>query len=149
MRPLYRFQGYYAYRNDGATLLDVFRLDQGQRPQMRLICSALHNRLEMLDSSPDGRTIWLPATGKSEIYSELVNGKRSYKKDPVCLESCTILINTAKFNQGLSDGFFSVRKHALVANDEDLRKLQRELRARAQAAGQERAGRPREPSKAA
>ncbi|HZW34570.1 MAG TPA: hypothetical protein VFF52_27850, partial [Isosphaeraceae bacterium] len=43
------------------------------------------------------------------------------------VETHKILIPTVKFNQGLSDGFFSSKKHALVANDEGLRRLQREL----------------------
>ena len=38
-----------------------------------------------------------------------------------------ILLNTVKFDQGLADSFFSVKKHAAAANDESLLKLQREL----------------------
>jgi hypothetical protein len=53
---LYRFQTYYAYRNDGATLLDVFGRKTPDKPMNRLIASVLHDRLEMLNATPDRGT---------------------------------------------------------------------------------------------
>jgi hypothetical protein len=84
-------------------------------------------RLERLDL-PDGRPLWLPAEGKT--YTHLEGSSRTgvvHTKEPLSVETHKILMNTVRFNQGLNDGFFSTKKHALVANDEGLRKLQREL----------------------
>ena len=50
---LYRFQTYYAYRSDGATLLDVFGRKKPDEPMNRQIGSVLHDRLEMLNATPD------------------------------------------------------------------------------------------------
>jgi hypothetical protein len=48
------FQGYYAFRNDGATLIDVFDdLGAGGRPGSRQLFSLLDGRMETLDASPD------------------------------------------------------------------------------------------------
>jgi hypothetical protein len=77
---------------------------------------------------PDGRTIWFPSQGR--IWGFLGKGDHGQlvrTKEPTSTETHTILIHTVKFNQGLNDAFFSVKKHALVASDEGLRKLQREL----------------------
>jgi hypothetical protein len=57
-------------------------------------------------------------------------------KEPTSTDTHKILANTVKFNQGYSDAFFSVKKHALVASDEGSRKLQREREN--EAAGQAR-----------
>jgi hypothetical protein len=245
----YRFQGFYAYRIDGATLLDVFGTRRGDEPETRTIYSVLKGRLEILGASPDvmprvrdrvpsvasggpgsltfldspertflawyfptladpaehdaevqgwevvdghrclklrvlkqpkrllkgwpgglpfvklwidlerggyplryellrgdelevraeitrlesidlpdGRSLWLPAEGKT--YTHLGGSSRTgiiHTKEPISTETHRILLSTVKFNQGLDDGFFSTKKHALLANDEGLRKLQREL----------------------
>jgi hypothetical protein len=49
----FRFQGLYASRADGATLLDVFLLDEKDKPQSRLVNSVINDRLEMLNATPD------------------------------------------------------------------------------------------------
>ena len=51
----------------------------------------------------------------------------SYMKEPVVFESHNVVSGTVKFDQGLKDGFFSVKKHALIASVEELRKLQGEF----------------------
>ncbi len=51
--PVYRFQGYYAYRNDGATVLDVFGYSRSDRPVARTVFSILKGRLEIFNASPD------------------------------------------------------------------------------------------------
>ncbi len=48
-----RFQGLYVYRNDGATLLDMFSFDAGAKPDRRVIRTLLHGQLQILDVSPD------------------------------------------------------------------------------------------------
>lgn len=81
---------------------------------------------------PDGRSIWMPVEGKT--WGFLGKGERGQLvsgKEPTSVETHKILVGTVKFDQGLSDGFFSVKKHALVASDEGLRKLQRELESEA------------------
>jgi hypothetical protein len=77
---------------------------------------------------PDGRLMWLPTKGKT--WSFVGRGNRNdvvRQQEPTSIETHTILVGTVKINQGLNDAFFSVKKHALVASDEGLRKLQREL----------------------
>jgi len=84
-------------------------------------------RMERL-KLPDDRSVWFPAEGKTwGFLGRGEQGERVYKKEPTAIEAHVILIDTVKFDQGLNDSFFSVRKHALVASDEGLRKLQREL----------------------
>ncbi len=84
-------------------------------------------RLERL-TLPDGRHLWLPVTGKTMTFlGQEGPGRIVHTKEPVSVEDYGVLVETVKFDQGLSDGFFSAKKHALVANDEGLRKLQREL----------------------
>ena len=84
-------------------------------------------RLERV-AIPGGQTLWFPAEGKTATYAgEIIKGQVVYKKEPAFFETHRILTYTLKFNQGLSDDYFSVKRHALVANDEGLRKLQREL----------------------
>ena len=244
-----RFQGLYAYRNDGATLLDVFAQGQGDRPDSRVISAVLHRKLEILDASPDhqppvrdripttapggpgslsrqdsperiflayyyptlrdpaeheletqgwetlsghrclrvrmlryprsdlkgsvgglpymrlwidlerdgcplryelyrgddlesrteisvlhrmtlpsGRALWLPAVGRTtQFVGQDDKGAIIHTRDAVYTEDHWIMVDTVKFDQGLSDSFFSVKKHALVTSDESLRKLQREL----------------------
>ncbi len=243
-----RFQSFYAYRSDGATLHDIFLFGQEDRPDARQIRSVLHGRLEMFDASPDhqprvrdrepatggggagslagpdsperiflawyfatltdpaehdyatqgweevdghrclkvrmlnqpksllkgwvgglpilklwvdlvcgyprrieyyrgddlvyrteisrlerlplpdGRLIWFPAEGTTSQYQGRDDQRRLvFRKEPFVRETRKILLNTVKFNQNLSDSYFSAKKHALVANDEGLRKLQREL----------------------
>jgi hypothetical protein len=81
---------------------------------------------------PDGKSIWFPTQGKTwGFLGKWDRGKLLHTKEPTSAETHTILIKTVKFNQGMNDGFFSVKKHALVASDEDFRKLQRELEAEA------------------
>ncbi len=248
-RIVSRFQGLYAYRADGASLVDVFGFDTGGKPDSRLLFGILNHRLEMLNASPDiptpirhlepvttnggpgslnrpnaperiflawffnslgdpseydyeadgwgdvgnhhclkvrmleqprsrlkgwigglplvrywadlerdgyplrieyyrgddlelrteiqrlervplpnGRHIWFPAEGKSESFGAgIVDGKAAYSKEPTFFETHKILLSTLKFDQNLRDSFFDVKKHAAVANDEDLRKLQHEL----------------------
>ena len=46
-------QALYAYRSDGATLIDEFAMGNGVRPIGRTIRSILHNRMEGMDASPD------------------------------------------------------------------------------------------------
>lgn len=243
-----RFQSYYAYRNDGATLLDVFANGRGDRPDTRTVRSILNGRLEIFDASPDylppvrdrapdaghggpgslagqdsperiflawyfltlgdpaehdvevqgweeveghrclkvrmlghpkpllkgwtgglpfvklwidlerdgyplrvelysgddlevrteisrlechnlpdGRPFWLPAEGSTSTYvGGSSQGGMIRSKEPLYIETHKILKDTVKFNQGLKDDFFSTKRHALVASDEDLRKLQRE-----------------------
>jgi hypothetical protein len=84
-------------------------------------------RLERL-TLPDGRHLWLPVTGKTMTFlGQEGPGRIVHTKEPVSVEDYGVLVETVKFDQGLSDGFFSAKKHALVANDEGLRKLQRQL----------------------
>jgi hypothetical protein len=86
-------------------------------------------RMERLQL-PDGRPIWFPAEGRTwGFLGKGESGGLVRKKDPSTTETHRVLINTVKFNQGFNDAFFSVKKHALVASDEGLRKLQRELEA--------------------
>jgi hypothetical protein len=81
---------------------------------------------------PDGRAIWMPVEGKTwGFFGRSESGKPTMTKEPASIDTHKILVDTVKFNQGLSDGFFSVKKHALVASDEGLRKLQRELESEA------------------
>jgi hypothetical protein len=244
---VYSFQGFYAFRNDGATLLDVFRLGLQDKPTRRELSAILGKRMEILDVSPDfmprirdripqsgpggpgslngpdaperiflawyflslgdpaeydyevkgwedidghrclraqmltygrssvargrddlrtihiwldlergyplrlerhrgaelesrteisrldriripgGPLIWFPVEGKSASFVDMVDRKVVHTREPVLLETHKVLSNTVKFNQGLSDAFFSVKKHALVASDDGLRKLLREL----------------------
>ncbi|MGC8638510.1 MAG: hypothetical protein ACP5XB_01385 [Isosphaeraceae bacterium] len=51
--PARTFQGLYAFRNDGATLIDVYGLGDQGRPGSRILCSLLGSRMEKLDASPD------------------------------------------------------------------------------------------------
>jgi hypothetical protein len=248
-----RFQAYYAYRGDGATLLDVFSYGREDRPMTRFLYSILNGRSEFLNASPDieprvadrspaigrggpgsldnptsperiflapffstlgdapeykpesqgweeidgrrclkikmlaypesqvkgwpgglpyitlwfdlerdcyplrlerfrgdnlegrteisrlerielpaGRRLWFPAEGRTTSYSGNMGKDKSslYSKEPQAVETHTILLETVKFDQGLSDGVFSVKKHAAVANDEGLRKLQHQLESR-------------------
>ncbi len=77
---------------------------------------------------PGGRALWLPVTGKTVTFlGQLGPGKIVHTKEPYTLEEIRILVESVKFDQGLGDSFFSVRKQARVASDEDLRKLQRQL----------------------
>ncbi len=81
---------------------------------------------------PEGRAIWFPTQGK--VWGFVGQGKRGemvVRKEPTYIDTHRVLINTVKFNQGLKDPFFSVKKHALVASDEGLRKLQREMESEA------------------
>lgn len=81
---------------------------------------------------PDGRSIWMPVEGKTwGSFGGWKDGKPVKSKEPSSIETHKILVDTVKFDQGLSDAFFSVKKHALVASDEGLRKLQRELESEA------------------
>ncbi len=50
---LARFQGLYAYRADGATLVDVFSFGEGGVAGGRAVYTLLHDRMEMLNASPD------------------------------------------------------------------------------------------------
>jgi len=242
------FQGSYAYRNDGATLIDVFGLPRGGKPGSRLLSSVLGERLENLNAQPDifprlrdrqpevarggsgslnrtdsperiflawflgshadaeeyglepqgweevngrrclvvhvdssprrftrgrnmgtsfkklwidlerggiplrieyhddghvgirteildvqrvslpgGRDMWFPARGRTETFGAVIDkGKVSFRTEPD-IETHNILTSGLKFDRGLTDGYFSVKKHALVTSDEGLRKLQREL----------------------
>ncbi len=81
---------------------------------------------------PSGRHLWFPATGKSWIYvGNLSKDRREFStKEPQSIGVHQILLNTVKFNQGLGDRFFSVKNHAKVADDEGLRRLQRQLESR-------------------
>ena len=243
-----RFQSYYAYRNDGATLLDVFASGRGDRPDTRTVRSVLKGQLEIFDASPDygdpirerspvaarggpgslasqdsperifmawyfrtlgdpaeheaevqgwedldghhclrvrmlrqpkpllkgwmgglpfvklwidlerdgyplrvefysgdnlevrteifrlervslpnGRPFWMPAEGRTSTYvGGSSRGGMIRSKTPLSIETHKILAGSVKFNQGLKDEFFSTKRHALIANDEDLRKLLRE-----------------------
>ncbi len=86
-------------------------------------------RMELLQL-PDGRPVWMPARGMTwGFHGKGDRGELVVKKEPTSIETHTILIKTVMFNQGLSDSFFSVKKHALVASDEGLRKLQHEMEA--------------------
>ncbi len=77
---------------------------------------------------PGGRALWVPVSGTTSQYvGQNDRGALIHGKEPFYVETCGILTNSVKFNQGLGDDYFSVKKHALVANDEGLRKLQREL----------------------
>ncbi len=84
-------------------------------------------RMEQLEL-PNKKPIWMPVQGISwGFHGKGAPGRLTIKDSPTSIDKHTILINTVKFNQGLSDAFFSVRKHSLVASEEDLRKLQREM----------------------
>ncbi len=48
-----RFQGFLAYRSDGATLLDIFVHRREDEPVNRTLYSLLQHRLEVLNASPD------------------------------------------------------------------------------------------------
>ncbi len=85
------------------------------------------SRLEHLPL-PGGRAFWLPVAGKTVTFlGQLGPGQIVHTKEPYTLEEIRILAESVKFDQGLGDSFFSVKKQALVASDEDLRKLQRQL----------------------
>ena len=71
---------------------------------------------------PEGRAIWFPTQGK--VWGFVGQHGLAVHKEPAYTDTHGVLIHTVKFNQGLKDSFFSVKKHALVASDEDLRKLQ-------------------------
>ena len=77
---------------------------------------------------PEGRAIWFPTQGK--VWGFVGPHGLAVHKEPAYTDTHGVLIHTVKFNQGLKDSFFSVKKHALVASDEDLRKLQRKWKAR-------------------
>jgi hypothetical protein len=83
-------------------------------------------RMERLQI-PDGRAIWFPIQGKVWGFFALERGRMVPRKEPTDVETHGVLINSVKFNQGLKDSFFSVKKHALVASDEGLKKLLREM----------------------
>ncbi len=73
---------------------------------------------------PDGHTLWLPTGGKTSTYvGGSTRGGMVRSKEPLTIETHGILRDTVRFNQGLKDDFFSTKRHALVANDEDLKKL--------------------------
>lgn len=78
---------------------------------------------------PGSRAIWFPTQGKVWGYGGSRPG--TYSKEPTYTDTHGVLIQTLKFNQGLKDSFFSVKKHALVASDEGLRKLMREMESEA------------------
>jgi len=248
---VHRFQGFYAYRADGATLMDVFGVGPSQVPESRVVYAMLHNRQEIIDASPDllpptplrdrvpvtapggpgslsrpnsperiflayyyptlgdpsdheikiegwediegrrclkvrmlkyarpmtkgaigglpavrlwvdlerdacplrfefyqgddlevrseishlerltvsgGRALWLPAAGTVSVYlGQNDQGSVIHSRNPVYVETHGVLVDTVKFNQGLNDNFFSAPKHAVIVNDEGLRKLQRAL----------------------
>ena len=247
------FQGYYAYRADGATLLDVFNYGREDQPMTRFLHSILNGRMEIMNASPDieprvadrspeivkggpgslnnptspqriflapyfstlgdasehkpetqgweeidgrrclkvkilarpesqlkgwagglpfvtlwfdlerdgyplrleysrgdnlerrteisrlqrielpgGRHLWFPAEGRTSSYFGNMGRDKSslYSKEPQSVETHRILLDTIKFDLNLSDGFFSVKKHAAVSNDEGLRKLQHQLDSR-------------------
>jgi hypothetical protein len=248
----FRFQAFYAYRNDGATLLDVYS-QRSDRPKNRSIYSILQRRMESLDATPDRnppigartpesapagpgslgrydspehiflawyfptlgeavehdfeapgwedigghhclkvkflkqpkrllkgwvgglpyvrlwidpqrdsypiryeflrdqklevrgeitrmervqlpgrRPIWVPAQGKVwGFFSTGERGRAPRTNEWTTCETHTILVDTLKFNRGLKDAFFSVQRHATVASDEGLSKLQRELESEA------------------
>ena len=48
-----QFQGLYAYRSDGATVMDVFSRKRGDTPNSRRTSTLLRGRVELLDASPD------------------------------------------------------------------------------------------------
>jgi hypothetical protein len=248
----YRFQGLYAYRSDGATLLDVFTFDPRKNRDGRLVATLLRSRSAMLDASPDqrqslrdrrpletrggpgilnrpdapermflswyfrtlgdpldhdvtiskreevkgrpcvkvrllrrprkpsdtqvngipvlqlwidlerdgypirlehysedgltmrtdisdmvnihrndGRSFWLPKRGRTEVYSRFKDGNWQYSKQPLLVESHNIVTESLRLNQNLTDQYFDVKRHALVASVEELRKLQRELERKA------------------
>jgi hypothetical protein len=77
---------------------------------------------------PDGKFIWVPAKGRTSVFVRKTGrGGPDHTTEPTYTATHTILVDTVKFNQRLNDSFFSVNKHALVASDEDFRKLQRAL----------------------
>ena len=85
------------------------------------------SRLEQV-RLPSGRAIWFPAEGTFRQYVQhKAGGKPIHSKEPVYVATYLVLINTVKFNQSLSDGFFSVKEHALVTSDEGLTRLLRKL----------------------
>jgi hypothetical protein len=82
---------------------------------------------------PEGRAIWFPTQGKVWGFVGL---DLKLPKEPAYTDTHGVLIQTLKFNQGLKDSFFSVKKHALVASEEGLRKLQREMESEAARKGE-------------
>lgn len=52
-KPNARFQAFYAYRSDGATVLDVFNYGREDSPMERMIYTLLGRRMEMLNATPD------------------------------------------------------------------------------------------------
>ncbi len=76
---------------------------------------------------PSGRALWMPVAGKVWTFYKQTGARMSLIKEPTTLEEIGFLVATIKFDQKLPDGFFSVKKQALVSSDETLRKLQRQL----------------------
>jgi hypothetical protein len=85
-------------------------------------------RLQRVDI-PGGRRIWFPAQGKAWGFMGNLGKDRSslYTKEPQSIGTYKVLFETIQFDRKLDDGFFSVKKHATAAEDEGLRKLQRQL----------------------
>ena len=79
---------------------------------------------------PHGRAIWFPIQGRVWSFLAQEGFRLVPRKEPASVDTHGVLIDTVKFNQGLKDSFFSVKKHALVASDEGLRKLLRKWKAR-------------------
>ena len=79
---------------------------------------------------PLGRLTWFPSEARTSDYGMLFDrGVVTRKTEPDYFETCKILGYTLKFDQGLSDTYFSTKKQALVASDETLAKLKREMEA--------------------
>lgn len=47
------FQGFYAYRSDGATLLDIFTLGSGDPPIKRTVMALIKGEIRTLNATPD------------------------------------------------------------------------------------------------
>ena len=48
-----KFQGFYAYRSDGASLLDLYFLNSDDQPDSRIVYGVIDFNLSILDATPD------------------------------------------------------------------------------------------------
>ncbi len=74
---------------------------------------------------PDGHSMWFPAQAVTQQFLDMEPpAKIVHTKAPVYTETHGILTDTIKFNQKLNDRYFSAKTHALIKNEEQLRKLE-------------------------
>jgi hypothetical protein len=100
-----------------------YEYSRGDELEIRTEISALERM-----TLPSGRALWFPVAARTWTYrGQNDQGAVIYSREPVYQEDQHLLRDTVKFDQGLGDSFFSVKKHAQVASDEGLRKLQREV----------------------